>query len=166
MINYENLKEYQQYFHSYFGRSPDYYTKRLELYLQGKKYSFNIYAFFFNCAWLVFRKMYKPFLLLLLVFLILAIIVETLHQTGAISNSTNSDINILYYFLIPAITGCFSNKWYIKRSIKTVETAVSNSDDSTSVTEYLKKKGGTSTVALVIFIIISIVLNVAGTALQ
>lgn len=166
MINYENFKEYQHYFNSYFGRSPEYYTKRVEWYLQGKRNSFNIYAFFFNCCWLFFRKMYKPFFLILLAFFILIIIVEALLLFGVISNSTYSDLNILYYILLPTVTGCFANKWYIKRSIKAVENAITNSADNFSASEYLEKKGGTSTTALIIFLIISIALNIIATIIE
>ena len=160
MINNENFKEYQHYFTSYFGRTPEYYTKRVEWYLQGKRNSFNIYAFFFNNAWLFFRKMYKPFFLIILAFFILVIIAETLLLLGVISSSTHSDLNILYFFLVPTVTGCFANRWYIKRSIKAVEEAIANTDENFNANEYLEKKGGTSMTALIIFLIISITLNV------
>lgn len=162
MINHENFKEYQHYFTSYFGRSPEYYTKRVEWYLEGKRNSFNFYAFFFNSAWLFFRKMYKPFVLILSAFFFLVIIEVVLLFTGVISASTYSDLNILYYFILPSVTGCFANRWYIKRSIKAVENAIANTEDNFNATEYLVKKGGTSPVALILFLIASIGLNVVA----
>jgi len=161
MINKENLDEYIGYFNSYFGRSPDYYIERVKWYFNGKNNSFNIYAFFLGVLWLLFRKMYRPAFFIILIVLLFTIIEEIMYSGGVMDNSTYSYIIMISYLILPALIGCFSNRIYIRRSIKIIESSVRIQGDPVKVNESLRKKGGTSLIAPLIFLIIVLLSNLA-----
>jgi hypothetical protein len=163
MIDKDNLENYNEYFISYFGRSAEYYIDRLKWYFNGSKTSFNIYAFFMGGFWLLFRKMYRQFFLILLFLFLYGIILEILYLTGVINYIIYSDIGKANYLILPAITGCFSNKWYVKKSIKSVQNAVATFNDPINAHEYLNRKGGTSIVGPIVLLISSIVFFLIST---
>jgi hypothetical protein len=166
MINKENYEIYHDQFKTFYGRTPEYYLDRLGRYLSGNKISFNVYAFFFGVAWLVYRKMYKQILYVFLLMFLFALIISILNISGIISDSTLSDFEYLILFIVSTILGFSANYWYIKKSISIIEKNISQGNDSSSTDQILKKKGGTSIVALIIFIILSIIISIMSTTLE
>jgi hypothetical protein len=166
MITKENLDHYIDYFKVYFNRSSEYYIERLEWYLSGKRMSFNIFAFFFNALWLAYRKMYKKLLLVMLIAFLTGILISILDFSGLLSSSTLSDVEMISYLLIPSFVGIFANKWYIKKSISTIENTMTQESNTEKMIELLKKKGGTSVIAPIILFTISILLTLLGETLE
>jgi len=162
MITNQTIEEHLEDFSSFFGRSPDYYIERLNWYLTGKKYSFNIYAFFLGAYWLLYRKMYKPFMMIIRCLILTQIIIEISYSFGAIGNSLYNDFDLILIFVLSGLTGCCANNWYIRKSIKIIESTNKGLTDPIIKEQVFKKKGGTSLIGPIILIVFTLLTVVYG----
>lgn len=99
----------------------------------GKENTWNWIAFFFTTFWLAYRKMYKPFFILL--------------GIEAISTIPSYIIDIPlwvifgYYVIISFIVGWYGNRWYYNHTLSLIKESHKLSESQQE--SYLKTKGGT-----------------------
>jgi hypothetical protein len=166
MINKDNIEIYHDYFITFYGRTPEYYINCLNSSLAGKKITFNFYAFIFGAIWLAYRKMYIEIFYMLLLDLFFGLIISILIQFKVISDSLSTDYQYLLLFIISVIIGFTANFFYVKKSIGIIEKNISQEKDPASTYQILKKKGGTSIPAVIIFILITLGLYIISISMN
>ncbi len=124
---------YESTLRAYIGNNSDYYIEQFKRIENGEKVNFNWVGFFIGGAWLIYRKMYSYFFLLMLVpvyniFLIINLIFKT-------------------------------NKIYYKALCKKIENDKLKGKDinnQESEIEIAKKHGGTNLVGVIILLVLAI----------
>ena len=111
----------------------------------GKKTSWNWAAFFFTDAWMLYRKMYKLFVITLIVQFIIATIFPGL--------------SILIHILV----GLFGNYLYKDHVDKLAETG--SLLTGVEKESHAAKHGGTSQIAIAVYLILSLILAVLDSVL-
>ena len=131
---------YEQYA-SYIQENPEYYLDKFsKMDISGKKNSWNWAAFFFTDAWMLYRKMYKWFLITIIGQWIVAAIIPSL------------------FIVVRVLVALFGNYLY-KEHIDKLSTdgALLPADQQEA---HRKKHGGTSTKAICAYCIISFILAI------
>jgi len=95
---------------------------------------------------------------------IFGIIGETLLLIGVVDQVTYSYFDKILLFILSSFIGCFSNKWYVQKSIKTVENVINNSNDPNEIEKILKKKGGTTMLGPTILLVLAIISVLIGSS--
>jgi len=81
-------------YEAYFQKSKSYYLNRLDWYLKGQKYSFNLFAFLFGLFWFMYRKMYLEAAVIFLAMIVEGFLESfILRFSPTIAISQNLDIN-------------------------------------------------------------------------
>ncbi len=138
--------KYNQY-NGYIQENPEYYINKIsKMEISGKKTSWNWAAFFFTDAWMLYRKMYKWFIITLLAQFMVGFFIPAL------------------FFILRILVGLFGNYLY-KEHIDALSTqgALLPADQHEA---HRKKYGGTSTKAIGIYCIICFVISIYFTILQ
>lgn len=131
-------------FASYIQENPEYYLDKFsKMEVSGKQTSWNWAAFLFTDAWLLYRKMYKWFFIVLFAQLLISLFIPFL--------------SIFAHILV----GLYGNHLY-KDHIEQLSTkgAMLPFDQQKA---YKAKYGGTSTKAICAYLIISLILSVYST---
>lgn len=136
-------------FKAYYHNETAYYIKRLERYLEGKRYSFNIKAFFLSVFYLSYRKMYKWIVIYLLAALIIGVM-QSLVFLGfyeQMSQSTLTGINQLFKLIFLLVLAFYANKIYIEESIRGMIEIKEKTTDHKERLRLAAKKGGVNWIA-------------------
>ncbi len=80
----------------------------------GKKLGFNFYAFLFGMFWMLYRKMHRFLLIILLVIIAESTLEFLILEWTNASLQTEQTLNKFSYFIWGSIIGLFANKGYIK----------------------------------------------------
>jgi hypothetical protein len=116
-----------------------YYMEKFDYLEQKQKLSWNWAAFFFGLYWLLYRKMYKFFLLFFLINIIMIVCVP--------------DEYTISYIAMPIAMGWLGNFLYmfhVKEKLK----AASELNDLWAKDDYIRKKGGVGWLGTVVFLAI------------
>lgn len=139
-------------YEQFFQRNSAYYLEKLQLLRQGKKFSFNFFAFLFGFFWFLYRKMYLESLVIAFI-LVLQSIAEVY-----IFEELFGDRSVLYHwlvtFLIWTIIGFTANFLYLRKAERIVSRAFADNKDPELAQQYVLKKGGTSYLFLIIFVLV------------
>lgn len=126
-------QNYESTFRAYIGKNSDYYIEQFKRIESGEKVNFNWVGFFIGGAWLLYRKMYSYFFLLMLVPVYNIILIT----------------NLIFK----------TNKIYYKALCKKIENDKLTGKDITNQEneiEIAKKHGGTNLVGVIIFLVLLI----------
>ena len=127
------------------GPRADYYLRHWrEVDAKGKSYDWNWAACFANLYWLIFRKMW-----LALVLFILANIAVSL--VGAAIPALNKYVIVLM-ILLTFVTGSYGNHFYRRQTDKLVASG--------APVEQLARRGGTSPLAVIVALVLTVGLGV------
>ncbi|WP_207496025.1 DUF2628 domain-containing protein [Aridibaculum aurantiacum] len=142
---------------AYFKSDSDYYLTRLQQYREGRKMSFNGYAFFFGVLWFMYRKMYVEAFIILFLIIVEGVIEEVLLESAGVPGS--SGVNVISTIVIASILGVIGNSLYMKKAQRVVAKAKEENTDEQSMLQYLQEKGGTSYsfVLLIVVVIAAVV---------
>ncbi len=140
--------EEPDFFNLYFQKNTAYYQDKLAKYKQGKKYTFNVFAFLFGLFWFIYRKMYLE----AFAFIIFVVATSFLEEIIAIATNENSNlfVSVITTFSIATITGFFGNNLYLQKAIKTITYAKTGLPDEAQIKKYIKQKGGVSYLFLIV----------------
>ena len=126
------------------GPRADYYLRHWqEVDAKGKSYDWNWAACFANAYWLIFRKMW----LALVLFILANIAVSAL---GAVIPALNKYVIVLM-ILLTFVTGSYGNHLYRRQIRKLVASG--------APAEQLARRGGTSPLALIVALILTVALG-------
>lgn len=126
-------QNYESTLRAYIGKNSDYYIEQLKRIENGEKVNFNWVGFFIGGAWLIYRKMYSYFFLLMLVPVYNIILI----------------INLIFK----------TNKIYYKALCKKIENDKLTGKDinnQENVIEIAKKHGGTNFVGVIVLLVLAI----------
>ena len=139
----ENKKQYFQ---------NDYYVALANS--QDVKVSFNIWAAIFGAAWCFYRKMYLVGISYFLIFFVSNSIL-----IYVFSNASATIVAAINIIVFRATLGLFANRIYIKKSITEIDEIVKTESQETLKLK-LKKAGGVSEVAVILYYVASVGFNV------
>lgn len=149
----------QEHFEAFVKTSTEYYTNKLELYEQGKKFTFNLYAFLFSIYWFLYRKMYlHAFLIFVLITLINIIKEKIVGYYGIYDNAQIKSIDLICNICLAIAFGYTANYLYIKHAIKKIGAVAQNFEgDESLLHQVLERKGGTNGLVVTILILTIII---------
>ena len=147
-----NLKT--EYYQAYFGDHFDYYMPVMIDFEQGKKFTFNVWAFFCGLFWQLYRKLYLAILLFIAV-----IIIETRIGNWAIRYwSLNSDatnlIKLITIIILGIMYGYTGNYFLMRKAQKKIGLILSTENDEGLILEKLKKAGSGNSLGIAIVLVI------------
>jgi len=151
-----------EYFEQYFGKRKDYFIPKLIALKNGKKFSFNIGAFFFGIFWVFYRRLYIHSLIILFVVFVESKIENIL--LIRLGDTKDMEISIKFIWLITfgIILGYFGNYFFLKRSINRVENIISSTSDEKIKMENLKKSGSGNWILVLSIVSIIILALIIG----
>ena len=149
--------EYEDERAAYIQKKVGTYLNKFEKLDSGEKASsWNWCAFLFTCDWLIYRKMYK-LAVIVLIALVAIDIVAGLIFFSVINNELVAELIVSLVSLAACVyIGIMGDRWYKKKIDKLVEEGASLEPDEKQ--EHYKK-GGTNVVAVIIILIVSSAIN-------
>lgn len=121
---------------AYIQKNTDYYMKKFNtLEVTGGKVSWNWAAFFFSSVWMLYRKMYKPF--------IVVFVLELLVEMFLTSTAT---------LLLSILVGLFGNYIYMKHIDERIDAEPAM--DMIGQANYQRKYGGTSWKVVILYLVL------------
>lgn len=150
------MEDDKELYAAYFGRSADYYLQVLERFRNGSRFVFNPYALLLGQFWFLYRKMYLEVFVFFSLSVVLGIAQFYLFKQPAIS-PYQQQIGFVMTIALNLSYGFLGNYLYMRKAIKEVEYAKSNSSDRELLNAYLNSKGGTTMHPVFILIIIYLV---------
>ncbi|NOU19768.1 MAG: DUF2628 domain-containing protein [Bacteroidales bacterium] len=153
----ENIGDVKiEYFEIYFGKRKGYFIPKLIDLENGKRFSFNIGAFFFGIFWVLYRRLYILSLIIIGVAFVESKIEEFLVNRLGDSPDIEISLRVLWLLVYGTILGYFGNYFFLKHSKRKVEKIVSSTDEETIKMKKLKKAGSGNWILIlsIIFILI------------
>ncbi|QHL89195.1 DUF2628 domain-containing protein [Nibribacter ruber] len=150
------------YYRTYFGQSHDYYYDKLEQYQAGHKFTFNFYAFFLGLPWLLYRKMNRFALFLILAVLSQTLLEGVLIKQGLIPENYIVAVERVAMIFWGLVTGGLANFAYIRQAHREVEKAIATSPDEETALAKLSQRGGVTFIPhiiLAVMVIVMILMN-------
>jgi hypothetical protein len=138
----------RNYYIAFFGWNARYYLDVLDDLQRGKKFQFNIGAFFFNFLWMLYRKMYLYAFYLLLIHIGLSIIVAIVGFGEDVPPETNDAISWIISVAVAFVLGLTGNYLYVHHATLVIKKTASRENDESLLIKKLKRKGGTSWIAM------------------
>lgn len=131
---------------AFFQKETAYYHAKLERFNNGDKYMFNLAAFVFGITWMLYRKMYIEAAVLFGIIFFEGLVEQLLFG----SNSEYQFISLIINLVTAFAFGTLANFFYLQKAKRAVEhTKVQFSNQEERI-GFLKKTGGTNTLAFVI----------------
>ncbi|MEI4831503.1 DUF2628 domain-containing protein [Bacillus sp. FJAT-53711] len=125
---------FQQELHKVVRKNTPYYDLKWgKVKNPAKQNTWNWAAFFLNTFWFAYRKMYKPFILFLLI--------DILWTIPPYLADIPTWTDFIYYLVLSLLSGYMGNRWYynhVERIIKKCNTISETQQDA-----YYRTKGGT-----------------------
>lgn len=115
------------------------------------EFSFNLAAFFLPIIWLGYRKIYKPIIVIAVIYLIITILNIT---EGP--NTVLRVIDSFYTLMISFFFGFTGNKMYKKQTESQIKTVLNDSKNTQEKEEQLNKKGGISALGILFAVLLVI----------
>lgn len=145
---------------AFVGRKSDYYKPIWISFASANssKVRFNFAAAFFSAVWLLYRKLYLAFSILIIVVIADSAISVYLEESGVVSRAVIAAWDRLSPFVYGGVVGAWANYWYFSKFEKLNRVAMDHSPDPEIQNAFLKKKGGINLAGPGIVFLISIAL--------
>ncbi|WP_299099626.1 DUF2628 domain-containing protein [uncultured Winogradskyella sp.] len=152
-------EENKIYYENYFQSNADYYIEQMDKINTGKKFTFNVAAFFLGIFWMAYRKMYIHIAIVFGIILAEMLIEEMLLGLGVISYAVYEVIDFISMFIWSFLFATLSNGLYISKTKKDIRKILNENKDTIIQNEMIIKKGGVNSFApiILLFIIIGLV---------
>ncbi len=147
------------------GQNVDYYVTHWALDRETPRtISWNWAAFLFNVYWLAYRRMYREFFTFAGVMLLLAALMLAASLVSGSDPEARFPapwdtiaivIGLLFIVAIGAGFGSLANLLYLKKVRRTIETAKRQHSSSQARLDSIRKKGGTSPLAVGVLVVIN-----------
>ncbi|OCA70788.1 hypothetical protein BBI01_12670 [Chryseobacterium artocarpi] len=145
-----------QLYEDLFQKRNSYYLEKLELYENGKKFTFNYATFIFGLLWFLYRKMYLETIVIFLI-LYTETAFENFFLTDKIGIEQTKLVSFIITILSLIVAGFSGNYLYIKRAKRTIKKAEKKFSEYEQRKKYLTKKGGTQLLYIGILLTLLIV---------
>lgn len=142
MIEQEEEDYTEDYYRAYFGQNADYYMRKLEQYQNGRKFMFNLGAFFFSMLWMLYRKLYIPALIYLGIVTLQGFLLQYLAKNNQITEQTTLYIDRGMAVIWSIIIGFIGNYLYLKQAQRKVSKAKRSDMGAQEAVNQLSLVGG------------------------
>jgi hypothetical protein len=150
------MEDDQELYAAYFGRSADYYLDVLERFRNGQRFVFNPFSLIMGLMWFLFRKLYREAFMFFFISILLGFMQTYIFRFPVIAAHQQS-ISFVVTILLNLSYGIFGNYLYMRKAMKEVAFAKSQSASKDDVLAYLSYKGGTTMHPVFILIILFLV---------
>ncbi|ALI99909.1 DUF2628 domain-containing protein [Rufibacter tibetensis] len=134
-------EDHEEYYRAYFGNDAEYYLQKLEQYREGRKITFNIAAFFFGIFWMLYRRMYKQGLIIMVALTVESYLLSLAIQQYGISESDARMLNNISTLFWSTLVGFLGNWLYLKQAQAKVEQALEEEDQESEIISRLTAEG-------------------------
>jgi hypothetical protein len=119
----------------------------------GLRAGFNWAAFFLNFAWMLYRKMYREFLIAMAAVLSLGVVQGLVEY---LTEKNLDGLDKLENIVVAVAMGMIGNGLYLRRARRVIGNARAQEPDPERRTALLKARGGTSWIGLVVTVAVGI----------
>jgi len=138
----------------YFGDQSEFYHSKLSSHEAGEYCGFSVSGFFLGFVWMLYRKMYREFAIVLGLVILYYISIEFLYELNVLPRNIFHLLDGLSMFVIPLFFGFFGNKLYVMKAVRAVGKLETSSLSEEEKHAKAKKTGGVSWLSSVVFILI------------
>lgn len=129
-------------FEAYFKKGTEYYNSVLVDVKAGKKAIFGIFPFLLSIFWMLYRKMYLPAFVSLIIVTLFSEFLEYI-VFNYFSNISTSGFTAIHNIAVATIFGFFGNWLYIKDAERKIIKLQNKYADRETLINEVRKKGGT-----------------------
>ena len=151
------MKHSEEHYRLYFGRNADYYIEIVKDLATTNKSRFNIPAFFLGLFWMMYRKLYLPILILIVILFVVGIIEEAILLSLNASTDTTSLVNVFSTIGWALFIGFFSNRVYVRQANKVITKTLALNLSIQETNSRIEKAGGTTLVPHIILLILILI---------
>ncbi len=141
----------EKYLKAFFGKQTGYYWDYYTDYVNGRKFMFNIGAFFLGFFWMLYRKLYWQAIGYISLLIGVDIMWYSIYSSFKVDIEIQKAIMIIDAFLFAFILGFIGNWIYFKSVDRRVSAILHTSSEEEKRIVLLTKKGGVSYIAFIIF---------------
>jgi hypothetical protein len=142
-----------KYLIAYFGKQSEYFLEKYESYKSGDKFSFSFWAFFAGVHWFLYRKMWFEAIVILLIYLIVERIGNTLLEIQYFKTDNLILTFMIIRFSLTMFFGFVGNYFYLKNAEKTIGKVLSKISNEDERIKTLTKKGGVSWAPYILIVV-------------
>lgn len=154
------MQHESKYIIPFFGPSANYYLEKYILYQNGKRYTFNAAAFFLGIFWFIYRKLYWPLFIIILIIVAVGIIEQLIFELFEIDPEAQLYMDFFNLLLFASVQGFCANMIYFKYSDKKIRRILQKTDIEEERLKLLTKEGGVSWAVLYITIFLILLISI------
>lgn len=148
------MKHTEQHYIAFFANEENYYLDVINSYDNGRRFTFNPYAFFLGIFWLLYRKMYLTVFILFIVGIAEAFFTDFLYENYLISDRVYETLDIISRILWASVLGFFGNKFYMLEANRKISKVLHKNLSEVAVHMKLRKVGGTTLIPHMVIVIL------------
>ena len=130
-----------EYCNAYFGDNGSYYLPVMIDFEKGKKFCFNVWAFFFGLLWQLYRKLYTMMLLFITIAIVESIIRKWAIQCWNLEGDSIKLINLIVILIYGTVYGYTGNYFLMRKAQKKIALILTNENDEIIILEKIRKTG-------------------------
>jgi flagellar biosynthesis protein FlhB len=130
-----------EYFQAYFGDQWGYYLPIMIDLEKGKKFCFNVWAFFFGLFWQLYRKLYTMMFLFITIAIVESIIRKWAIQYWSLEGDSIKLINLIVILIYGTVYGYTGNSFLMRKAQKKIALILSTENDEIIILEKIRKTG-------------------------
>lgn len=140
------------HYKAYFGDNFNYYSTLLLT--QREKKSFNFNAFLLGGFWLLYHRLYKVFLALIVILIIETFIQDWIITSFGLSKSIDILINLFVTIIGAIILGKIADYYLIRHAQKSISSITSKYNDEDIIINNIRKAGSGNWIIFIILLLI------------
>lgn len=142
-----------EYYQAFFGDKWSYYLPVMIDFERGKKFRFNVWAFFCGIFWQLYRKLYMAMLLFIIVITLELILKNWTISDWDLDRDTIYFIKLIETLVFGIIYGYTGNYFLMQKAQSKIKQVLSSEDDENMILEKLKKAGSGNLLGLILLLV-------------
>ena len=134
----------EHYLRAYFGPQANYYISKYRQYREGDRYTFNISCFLAGVFWLLYRKMFIHFVVVVAAMFASGVLEEALPMLFDVDYEVMQGFSMVMNIAFAIAFGALGNYFYLKKSESTILEVIGSISDEQQKLYTLTRKGGIS----------------------
>jgi len=141
------------YYQAYFGDHWGYYLPIMLDFERGKKFSFNVWAFFCGMLWQLYRRLYGMMLLFLTIIIIESIFRRWVIQYWNLEGDSLKLINLIVMLIYGTIYGYTGNYFLMRKAQEKITRILATESEEEIILEKLKKAGSGNSLGVTLILV-------------
>ena len=146
-----NLKA--EYYQAYFGDQWGYYLPIMIYFESGKKFSFNVWAFFFGMLWQLYRRLYLAILIFIIIVIVESALENWVFSYWSLTKLNTILINFITTIIFGIIYGYTGNYFLMRKLQDKISQILATENDEELILEKIRKAGSKNTLGLTLVLI-------------